>query len=78
MPYRVANIASMETNPATGHAPLDVQLLWLPQAVPGNPHHLPPLSAGAMNPGANRERYAVRVRRPRRKVEQKAQRALAS
>lgn len=26
----------MQTNPATGLAPLDVQLLWLPEAMPGN------------------------------------------
>jgi transcriptional regulator GlxA family with amidase domain len=36
MQYRAANIANMQTNPATAPAPLDVQLLWLPEAMPGN------------------------------------------
>ncbi|HEX5341695.1 MAG TPA: helix-turn-helix domain-containing protein [Duganella sp.] len=35
MQYRAANIANMQTNPATELAPLDVQLLWLPDAMPG-------------------------------------------
>jgi transcriptional regulator GlxA family with amidase domain len=36
MQYHAASIANMQTNPATSLAPLDVQLLWLPEAMPGN------------------------------------------